>query len=264
MATNEVGRAMLPGGRLAFCLGDVSGKGLPASLLMANVQATIRNQVASHPDPGACLTNANQLLYHNTASEKFVTLFYALLDPASSTIAYSNAGHEAPFLLGPTGAPTRLSTGGLVLGIVEDAVFEEASVQLPPGGTFVLCSDGITEAMDAAGAQFGDQRLGGIVREHRGDAPEVLIEDGDHFKTIVGCLYDSWNCNVTLTLSYKADGGKAEQLGRWTELYDEDITRIDIDLSFLAAKNVEFIFTTRAKGTNIDDWAFWLMPRIVR
>ncbi len=71
----------VPGGRLALCLGDVSGKGLPASLLMANVQATIRNQVASNPNPGTCLTYANQLLYHNTTSEKFVTLFYAVLDP---------------------------------------------------------------------------------------------------------------------------------------------------------------------------------------
>jgi len=98
----------------------------------------------------------------------------------------------------------------------------------------------------------------------RGHFPAVRIEDGDHFKTIVGCLYDSWNCSVILTLSYSINGGNPEQLGRWTETYDDEITRIDIDLSFLAGKKVEFIFTTRAKGANEDDWAFWLLPRIIR
>jgi hypothetical protein len=69
---------------------------------------------------------------------------------------------------------------------------------------------------------------------------------------------------VTLTLSYSINGGETQQLGRWTESYDNDITRIDIDLSFLAGKNVEFIFTTRAKGSNDAAWAFWLAPRILR
>ena len=98
----------------------------------------------------------------------------------------------------------------------------------------------------------------------RGYFPAIKIEDGDHFKTIVGCMYDSWDCNVSLILSYSIDGGDPVQLDRWVELYDNEITRIDIDLSFLAGEKVEFIFTARAKGTNEDDWAFWLMPRIVR
>lgn len=166
----------VPDGRLALCLGDVSGKGLPASLLMANVQATIRNQVASNANPGDCLTQANHLLYHNTASEKFVTLFYALLDPASGTVSYSNAGHEAPFLLGRTGEPTRLTVGGLVLGIVEEAAFEEASIQLPPDGTLVLCSDGITEALNADGELFGSERTIALLCEHRHESAQRILD----------------------------------------------------------------------------------------
>ena len=166
----------VPGGRLALCLGDVSGKGLPASLLMANVQATIRNQVASNANPGTCLTHANQLLYHNTASEKFVTLFYAVLDPLSGEVTYSNAGHEAPFVLGKTGAPTRLSTGGLVLGILEDAAFQEERVQLPPGGLLVLCSDGITEALNPDGDLYGSERVMELLCEHRDSSAQQILD----------------------------------------------------------------------------------------
>lgn len=163
-------------GRLAFCLGDVSGKGLPASLLMANVQATIRNQVASNAGPSSCLTHSNHYLYHNTASEKFVTLFYGLLDPASGTVAYSNAGHEAPVLLGPKGEPVRLTVGGLVLGIMEDSAFEEACVQFPPGGLLVLCSDGITEALNPEGELFGIERTMALLCEHRGKSARQVLD----------------------------------------------------------------------------------------
>jgi sigma-B regulation protein RsbU (phosphoserine phosphatase) len=165
-----------PGGRLAFCLGDVSGKGLPASLLMANVQATIRNQVASNANPGHTLTHSNTLLYHNTASEKFVTLFYAVLDPATGAVAYSNAGHEAPFLIERNGDTTRLTAGGLVLGIMEDAQYEEATVRLSPGSLLVLCSDGITEALNPEGELFGSERAMALLREHRAKSARQILD----------------------------------------------------------------------------------------
>jgi phosphoserine phosphatase RsbU/P len=165
-----------PGGRLALCLGDVSGKGLPASLLMANVQATIRNQVASNAIPSTCLTHANQLLYHNTSPEKFVTLFYAVLDPATGEVAYSNAGQEAPIVVGSGGEPIRLTIGGLVLGIVEDAAFEEASIQIPPGGLLVLCSDGITEALAPDGELFGSERAIAVLCEHRDKSAQEILD----------------------------------------------------------------------------------------
>jgi phosphoserine phosphatase len=163
-------------GGLAICLGDVSGKGLPASLLMAHVQATIRNQVASGADPGECLTHANQLLYHNTSSEKFATLFYAVLDPTTGDVAYSNAGNEAPFLLDGSGETTRLTTGGFVLGIVEDATFEEARIQLAPGGLLVICSDGITEALNPDGELFGSERTLALLCDNREKSARQILD----------------------------------------------------------------------------------------
>ena len=165
-----------PRGRLAFCLGDVSGKGLPASLLMANVQATIRNQVASNADPSHALTHANKLLYRNTGSEKFVTLFYAVLEAASGTVAYSNAGHEAPFLIDSNANATRLTAGGLVLGIMEDVEYEEAVARLSPGDLLVLCSDGITEALNAEGELFGSERTLALLRDHRDKSARQILD----------------------------------------------------------------------------------------
>ena len=140
----------------------------------------------------------------------------------------------------------------------------EIDLNVPLGSVTVVSSPMMeTGYMDDEPAlvTYPDRGSDGYIR---GQFPAVKIKDGDHFKTIVGCLYESWKCSVTLTLSYSVNGGEPQQLGRWTELYDNEITRIDIDLSFLAGKKVEFIFTTRAKDTNEDDWAFWLMPRIVR
>jgi phosphoserine phosphatase RsbU/P len=165
-----------PRGRLAFCLGDVSGKGLPASLLMANVQATIRNQVASNADPSHALTHANKLLYRNTGSEKFVTLFYAVLEAPSGTVAYSNAGHEAPFLIDANGQTTRLTVGGLVLGIMEDVEYEEAVIRLSRGDLLVLCSDGITEALNAEGELFGSERTLALLRDHRDKSARQILD----------------------------------------------------------------------------------------
>lgn len=134
-----------------------------------------------------------------------------------------------------------------------------------PGGTIRLDSTPWLETGynddEVALITYPDVGPDGYIRGH---FPAIKIEDGDHFRTIVGCMYESSECDVTMILSYSINGGSPQQLGKWTEVYDEEITRIDIDLSFLAGKKVEFIFTTRANGINVDDYAFWLMPRIVR
>ena len=133
-------------------------QGVPASLLMANVQATIRNQVASNANPAACVVHANQLLYHNTASEKFVTLFYGVLDPASGEVAYSNAGHEAPIVFGNTGEPTRLRRADWCSGSWRILHSKRRAFRFPQAASFVLCSDGITEALNPDGDLFGSER----------------------------------------------------------------------------------------------------------
>jgi sigma-B regulation protein RsbU (phosphoserine phosphatase) len=162
--------------RWALCVGDVSGKGLPASLLMANLQATLRGQTLLNASAKVTLQRSNKLLHQSTSSEKFVTLFYGILDPQNHTFSFSNAGHDNPFLISLQQEPRRLSTGGLVLSIMEDFPYEEESIPLASGDTIVIYSDGITEAVNPHQEQFGDARIAAIVKEHPNSTSTELIE----------------------------------------------------------------------------------------
>ena len=162
--------------RMAVCLGDVSGKGLPASLLMANVQATLRGQTLLNVSPKVCIQRANKLLYLSTSPEKFVTLFYAILDPKLHRLSFSNAGHDNPFLLAADGRVQRLRTGGVVLSILEDFPYEEETVSLDPGDTLVVYSDGITEATNPSEVQFGEERLAKVIQDHQQESASGLVE----------------------------------------------------------------------------------------
>lgn len=163
-------------GRLAICLGDVTGKGLPASLLMANLQATLRGQSFLSSSPKDCLVRSNKLLYHSTSPEKFATLFYANLDTKNHVLSYSNAGHDFPFHFSGSDVPTRLKSGGLMLGAFEDFAFEEDSVEMNPGDVLVISSDGISEAMNSNLDQFGEERLQTIILDNRTATPAEIIE----------------------------------------------------------------------------------------
>jgi sigma-B regulation protein RsbU (phosphoserine phosphatase) len=151
---------------LSVSLGDVSGKGLAASLLMANVQAILREQATITLSPAACLKRTNALLFENTSVEKFVTLFYAVLDPASGVLRYSNAGHEQPFLFRANGTFERLSAGGIVLGILEDFPFEEEQVSFERGDVLIIFSDGVSEAVNQNNEQFGQAGIEDTIRNH--------------------------------------------------------------------------------------------------
>lgn len=159
----------LDNGRLVVCLGDVSGKGLPASLLMANLQATIRGQAFLNPTAAECMRRSNKLLFHSTSPEKFATLFYAYLRTDTHTLTYSNAGHELPLLVSAERPIARLKAGGIMLGAFEDFPFEEDSVVMQPGDLLVISSDGITEAMDVGNNQFGAERLEQVVQQHQAE-----------------------------------------------------------------------------------------------
>jgi sigma-B regulation protein RsbU (phosphoserine phosphatase) len=162
--------------RLAFCLGDVSGKGLPAALLMANLQAAVRGQTMTNPSLTACLEHANTLLYHNTSAEKFATLFLGCLDASSHALHFCNAGHNYPFLFRAQGEPRRLEKGGLALGCFESFPFEEDQVNLHPGDRLLVFSDGITEAINENGKEFGEQRLVTLVQPLGKTSANELIE----------------------------------------------------------------------------------------
>jgi sigma-B regulation protein RsbU (phosphoserine phosphatase) len=161
---------------LAFCLGDISGKGIPAALLMANLQATLRGQTTFGRSCKDRISFTNNMLFHSTAPGKFATLFYGILDSGSNQITYCNAGHNNPFLIACNGEMTELTTGGIIVGIMPDAQFDESTIVINPGELLVLFSDGITEAMNNADEEFGDQRLSDVVLKNRNEPAERIIE----------------------------------------------------------------------------------------
>ena len=162
--------------RLAVCLGDVSGKGLPASLLMANLQATLRGQTLLNASAKECVRRSNKLLHLSTSSEKFVTLFYGILDIQDHSLCFSNAGHENPLLISGGKEPLRLNTGGIVLSIMEEFPYEEETVPLLPGDLLVIYSDGVTDAINTRQELWGEARLTAVVKEHRDAGASALID----------------------------------------------------------------------------------------
>lgn len=171
----------LSAGCLGLCVGDVSGKGLPASLLMANLQATLRGQARFNERPQDCVTWSNRLLYQCTDPEKFATLFYGVLDSAAHEVRYCNAGHERPLLLRVGAAePESLAAGGLVLGVLDDFPYRAGAVRLDPGDLLVVYSDGVTDAVDGSDQPFGIAGLVGAMHTARersaADAVSTLVE----------------------------------------------------------------------------------------
>jgi len=162
--------------RIAICLADVSGKGLPASLLMSNTQATIRSQSFVNATPSECLTRANTLLYRTTSPEKFVTLFYGILDASSHCFTYSNAGHDSPFFL-TSSKFSRLEKGGTVLGILEPFTYEQDTVMLASADAIVIYSDGITESFNEGDELFGEERIASVLQQHRSASASVIVDE---------------------------------------------------------------------------------------
>jgi sigma-B regulation protein RsbU (phosphoserine phosphatase) len=163
--------------RVAISIGDVSGKGLPAALLMANVQASVRACAALDQSPGAVMSRLNRDLSRNVALRRFVTLVVAIYDRATRRLTYCNAGHPAPLLLRADGSIVRLETGGTVIGAFEDSPFTEATIDIARGDHLVLFTDGITEAAQADGGQFGDEALFDVLRAPRaGSGPRAIAD----------------------------------------------------------------------------------------
>lgn len=163
-------------GRMALCLGDVSGKGLPASLLMANLQATLRGQTLVSQHTSECLLRSNKLLLDSTSPEKFATLFYGVIDIRNHTITYSNAGHDWPFLISKDNSIQRLKTGGLMLGLIEQASYQDEAIPIQVGDVLVIQSDGVSEAMNGSQEQFGEERLQSLILEHKHKSAEEIID----------------------------------------------------------------------------------------
>ncbi|HEY7789274.1 MAG TPA: SpoIIE family protein phosphatase [Vicinamibacterales bacterium] len=160
-----------PGGAFGFALGDVSGKGPPAALLTAMLQGMLAAHAGS-AGPAETLRRINEGLLRRAVSAKYATAFYAVLAP-DGRLTSCNAGHNPPFLVAPDGL-RRLETGGTVVGLLPDARYEEETITLQPGTLIVVFSDGISEAFNAAGEEFGDARILAVLEQ--GDRPlEVLM-----------------------------------------------------------------------------------------
>jgi sigma-B regulation protein RsbU (phosphoserine phosphatase) len=158
---------VLPGGRLVFTIADISGKGVSAAILMANLQALLRVLAPSAAEPSAVCRQLNEHLHQVTDAAKFATLFYAEWNSRERCLNYVNAGHNAPLLLG-NGRFERLEQGGMPLGMFPAAKFDTGRICLKPGETLVLYSDGITEAATETGEEFGESRLEEVVKVNCG------------------------------------------------------------------------------------------------
>jgi sigma-B regulation protein RsbU (phosphoserine phosphatase) len=166
------------GQTLGFVLADVSGKGVPAALLMANLQATFRNQA-----PGALLRPADALqavnrhFFDSTEPERFATLFFGLYDDRTRKLRYVNCGHVAPMLVRASGALEQLAPTATMLGAFRNWNCSESVVELRAGDILIVYSDGVTEAGIDRGEEFGEERLARAVTEHRALAASGLVEE---------------------------------------------------------------------------------------
>jgi sigma-B regulation protein RsbU (phosphoserine phosphatase) len=161
--------------RLGVVIGDVSGKGVPAALLMAVTRSLLRSRALRGDEPGACLEEVNRLLLRDTSAERFVTVFYAVLDASRGELRYANAGHNRPLRI-RNGAVEELAGAGLVLGVVADARYPTKTVPLGSGDRIFLYTDGVPEALNARQEQFSEARLHGLLREADGAGPAELID----------------------------------------------------------------------------------------
>jgi phosphoserine phosphatase RsbU/P len=161
--------------RFGFLVGDVSGKGVPAALFMAVSRTLLKSIALQGVSPGVCLERVNSLLCLENSSEMFVTVFYGVLDTSSGVIEYSNGGHNPPYVVRRSGAVEALpGTGGVVLGVLPDRQYASGRVQLAPGETIFVYSDGITEAADAGENLFTEERLVESLRRRPTASPEAV------------------------------------------------------------------------------------------
>ena len=179
----------LPGGKLGLAIGDVSGKGIAAALTMASLQASLRSEATRAPDNLAGLmSNVNRLLHEALASNRYATFFYGQYDPASRRLTYVNAGHNPPMVFHSSNGDcrvSRLEASGTVVGLLDNATYQQAAVPLAPGDVFIAFTDGISEAMNAAQDEWGEERLmdtmKGCLKLPPGEIISCIMKSADNF-----------------------------------------------------------------------------------
>ena len=168
--------------RAALCIADVSGKGLPAALMMSNMQAALKSAASADVMPARLCLQLNRLLNSNIPLNRFITCFYGLVDVRRRVLQYTNAGHNPPVLVRRNGEVLHLVMGGRVLGAFADTTYTEDEIELHSGDRILLFTDGVTEVRDAFGEEFGERRLAELLaRERRRSAADLQ-------QTILRCV----------------------------------------------------------------------------
>ena len=162
-------------GRFGLIIADVSGKGVPASLLMASLQASARSLFPTTMDPGTLNGKLNDALFRASSSARYATAFLASYAPETRQLSYSNAGHLPPLLI-RLGDLSRCHEGGVPIGLFEGSSYETATQTLAPGDLLALFTDGVTEAPAPDGEQFGAARLADLLRTHRERSLEAMLQ----------------------------------------------------------------------------------------
>ena len=175
---------LLTPSRIGIAVGDVSGKGIPAALLMATLRAFLRGQTIHRSEAGQTdlthvMANLNRLVFESSAANRYATFFYGELDAVSGVLTYVNGGHNPPMLFRQStdGAEVvRLDAGGPVIGLMEGCVYRQGSVTLERGDVLVAYTDGVSEAMNSVDEEWGEERLKQAVRPNRSASARELID----------------------------------------------------------------------------------------
>lgn len=173
-------------GRFGFALGDVSGHGVQAGLIMSMAKKTLEIYAGTGSSPADTLAKVNDSLHRDLAGKMFVSMVYAILDPERRTITWARAGHNPPLRLTAAGVVSEIKPSGMVVGMKDGAIYRRAMTEevtpLESGDTFLLFTDGVVEAMNLQQEEFGDERLQEVLRRYAADGPQVLV---DHIVDLV-------------------------------------------------------------------------------
>ena len=198
---------MLDEHRVGFVIGDVSGKGVPASIYMAVSRTMLRAIASQIDDPATCLSTVNTMLIPESDLTTFVTVFYGVLDTRTGKVRYCNGGHNLPYVVSPDGTVTEVpNTSGLLLGKIEPIEYETRELTLQPGEKIMMFTDGVTEAMDINEDMYEEPRLEAFLEKHAADDITKMVRNllVDVLK-FVGKAEQSDDITI-LSLEYKGEG----------------------------------------------------------